>query len=130
MCNIICDYASIVVIGIVSNLILIMILFNTDNLKALFFLYDISDRLVSTALCNSTLLTTKHQEMCIEYPLMYSITTNQSVNTIYLQVTSLYEVSLWCHSMSNHPMVETVPPQILMKIYTFGLYGQKRRFAK
>ena len=35
------------------------------------------------------------------------------------------------HSMSNHPMVETVPPpQILMKIYTFGLYGQKRRFAK
>ena len=38
--------------------------------------------------------------------------------------------SLWGHSMSNHPMVETVPPQILMKIYTFGLYGQKRRFAK
>ena len=34
------------------------------------------------------------------------------------------------HSMSNHPMVETVPPQILMKIYTLGLYGQKRRFAK
>ena len=34
------------------------------------------------------------------------------------------------HSMSNHPMVETVPPQILMKIYTFGVYGQKRRFAK
>ena len=34
------------------------------------------------------------------------------------------------HSMSNHPMVETVPPQILMKIYAFGLYGQKRRFAK
>ena len=30
------------------------------------------------------------------------------------------------HSMSNHPMVETVPPpQILMKIYTFGLYCQK-----
>ena len=34
------------------------------------------------------------------------------------------------HSMPNHPMVETVPPQILIKIYTFGLYGQKRRFAK
>ena len=31
--------------------------------------------------------------------------------------------------MSNHPMVETVPPQIFMKIYTFGPYGQKRRFA-
>ena len=30
--------------------------------------------------------------------------------------------------MSNHPMVETVPPQILMKIYTFGLYDQKRRY--
>ena len=29
------------------------------------------------------------------------------------------------HSMSNHPMVETVPAQILMKIYTFGLYGRK-----
>ena len=27
--------------------------------------------------------------------------------------------------MSNHPMVETVPPQILMKIYTFGLYVRK-----
>ena len=34
------------------------------------------------------------------------------------------------HSMSNHPMVETVHPQILMKIYKFGLYGQKGRFAK
>ena len=38
------------------------------------------------------------------------------------------------HSVSNHPKkmkFETVPPpQILMKIYTFGLYGQKRRFAK
>ena len=38
--------------------------------------------------------------------------------------------SLQGHYMSNHPMVETVPHQILMKIYTFGLYGQKRRFAK
>ena len=38
---------------------------------------------------------------------------------------------LWGHSVSNHPMVETVPPpQILIKIYTFDLYGQKRRFAK
>ena len=91
MCNIICDYASIVVIGIVSNLILIMILFNTDNLKAWFFLYDISDRLVSTALYDSTLLTTKHKDLCIEYLLMYSITTHHSVNTIYLQVTSLYD---------------------------------------
>ena len=37
------------------------------------------------------------------------------------------------HSVSNHPKkmkFETVPPQILMKIYTFDLYGQKRRFAK
>ena len=25
------------------------------------------------------------------------------------------------HSMSDHPMLETVPPQILIKIYTFGL---------
>ena len=37
-------------------------------------------------------------------------------------------------SVSNHPKkmkFETVPPpQILMKIYTFGLFGQKRRFAK
>ena len=35
------------------------------------------------------------------------------------------------HSMSNHPMVETVPPPPdFDEIYTFGLYGQKRRFAK
>ena len=34
-----------------------------------------------------------------------------------------YKIELSGHSMSNHPMVETVPPQILMKIYTFGLYG-------
>ena len=37
------------------------------------------------------------------------------------------------HSVSNHPKkmkFETVPPQILMKIYTFGLYGQKKIFAK
>ena len=25
------------------------------------------------------------------------------------------------HSMSDHPMHETVPPQILIKSYTFGL---------
>ena len=25
------------------------------------------------------------------------------------------------HSMSDHPMLETVPPQILLKIYTFRL---------
>ena len=25
------------------------------------------------------------------------------------------------HSMSDHPMLETVPLQILIKIYTFGL---------
>ena len=45
------------------------------------------------------------------------------------------KVSISCqgHSMSNLPMVETVPPpppQSLMKFYTFGLYGQKRRSAK
>ena len=40
------------------------------------------------------------------------------------------QILIMGHSMSNHPMVETVPPQILMKICTFGLYGQKRRFAK
>ena len=37
------------------------------------------------------------------------------------------------HSVSNHTKklkFETVPPQILMKIYTFGLYGQNIRFAK
>ena len=37
------------------------------------------------------------------------------------------------HSVSNHlkkMKFETVPPQILMKIYTFGLYGQKKIFAK
>ena len=27
----------------------------------------------------------------------------------------------WGHSMSDHPMLETVPPQILIKSYTFGL---------
>ena len=45
------------------------------------------------------------------------------------------EPTLICmgHSVSNHPKkmkFETVPHQILMKIYTFDLYGQKRRFAK
>ena len=25
------------------------------------------------------------------------------------------------HSMSDHPMLETAPPQILIKIYTFGV---------
>ena len=25
------------------------------------------------------------------------------------------------HSMSDHPMLETVPPQILIKVYTFGV---------
>ena len=25
------------------------------------------------------------------------------------------------HSMSDHPMLETVPPQFFIKIYTFGL---------
>ena len=48
-------------------------------------------------------------------------------------LTPAYKHSLTGHSVSNHPKkmkFETVPPQILMKIYTFGLYGQKRRFAK
>ena len=42
-------------------------------------------------------------------------------------------LTLMGHSVSNPPQkmkCETVPPQILMKIYTFGRYGQKRRFAK
>ena len=46
---------------------------------------------------------------------------------------SFCTIFYWGHSVSNHPKkmkFETVPPQILMKIYTFGLYGQKRRFAK
>ena len=29
--------------------------------------------------------------------------------------------SIMGHSMSDHPMLETVPPQILIKSYTFGL---------
>ena len=44
-----------------------------------------------------------------------------------------YHIYDWGHSVTNHPKkmkFETVPLQILMKIYTFGLYGQKRRFAK
>ena len=47
-----------------------------------------------------------------------------------LDLNPEYDIGKFNHSMSNHQMVETVPPQILMKIYTFGLYGQKRRFAK
>ena len=31
---------------------------------------------------------------------------------------NIYQVG---HSMSDHPMLETVPPQILIKSYTFGL---------
>ena len=38
-----------------------------------------------------------------------------------VQVTPMLSQLDWGHSMSDHPMLETVPPQILIKSYTFGL---------
>ena len=35
-----------------------------------------------------------------------------------------------CQITQKKMKFEIVPPQILMKIYTFGVYGQKIRFAK
>ena len=45
--------------------------------------------------------------------------------TILCNLFTLHKYTHTCthtgYSMSDHPMLETVPPQILIKIYTFGL---------
>ena len=72
----------------------------------------------------------------INYSKLYNIpsvliTLMSSIMTMHVLI--IIHTAYQGHSVSNHPKkmkFETVPPQILMKIYTFGLYGQKRTFAK
>ena len=56
------------------------------------------------------------------------LVTNVPMTSFTLKSTS--KGSFRVKSPKKKMKFETVPPQILMKIYTFDLYGQKRRFAK